>query len=92
MPTLCPQIKVGDSKGCSFNCRKCKVDKPIGEMDKNKPGQCARDTLSYKSISDRWAKNRQLRVWFQNMSPQEQIDWYRKQQGVAAGKNGALMR
>jgi len=86
MPTLCPQIKLDDSKSSCFNCRKRKLDKPIGEMDKNKPGQCARDTLSYKSISDRWAKNRQLRVWFQNMSPQEQIDWYRKQQGVAAGK------
>ena len=54
-------------------------------MDKSKAGVCHKDVLSYKSISDRWKNNRQMKSWFDALSEQETIDWYVKQQQLPAG-------
>ena len=54
-------------------------------MSKSRKDECIRDGASYKSIADRWAKQRTLKTWFDNQSPEERIAWYRKQQDTAKG-------
>ena len=73
------------SGAASFLCRRCNWRKPLVEMSKTRKDECIRDGASYKSIADRWSKQRQLKTWFDNQSPEERITWYRKQQETAKG-------
>ena len=69
----------------AFQCVKCKMQKPISDLAKGKRNECQRDTASYKSLAERWAKNRGLRVWWNSLTATQIVEWYRKQQSLPAG-------
>ena len=41
---------------------------------------CSKDSASYNSLQARWAKNPKLRKWWQNLSLDEQVQWFLKWQ------------
>ena len=69
----------------TFCCVKCGQNLPIILMSKNRKNTCIKDEANYKSLTDRWAKNRSLREYWTNMSDQDKEAWYRKQQEATPG-------
>ena len=69
----------------TFECRKCKLVLCMSYMSPTKKGECKRDTASYKSLTERWSKDRRLRTWWNGLSPAETVEWYRKQHSISSG-------
>ena len=44
------------------------------------------------SLSDRWRKARQLKIWWGRKSEDEQIEWYREQYSVGVGEDQSSRR
>lgn len=88
-PTLSAPSSLGSRKGHSssthFSCKKCKYLLPLCAQSLTKRDECAKDVASYKSLSDRWRVVRQLRVWWHSLSPEQQTEWFRKQQSASPG-------
>ena len=63
-----------------FQCTKCKKTLPLATMCSSRQGVCKPDSASYKNLTTRWAKNRELRNWFTNLSEEGQTAWYLRQQ------------
>ena len=72
------------SAGASFDCTKCGRTLPLSSQSSRK-GVCVPDSAAYKALADKWSKQRQLRTWWMNLSPEEQRAWYLKQQDVPSG-------
>ena len=70
----------------TFYCKSCLLHLPLVEMHPSKPGKCIRDVQSYKSISERWVRNRPLKGWWDSQNEMEQANWYRKQHGLKRGE------
>ena len=70
----------------TFMCRKCKLQLPLADMDVDKKDCCKKDTRSYKSLQERWSKDRKLYVWWRDAQEPEQTAWYRKQRNRPAGE------
>ena len=70
----------------TFHCRKCHLHLPNAEMDGLKPNVCRRDVRSYKSISERWPRDRKLALWWKSMAEPEQTNWYRRQHSKGPGQ------
>jgi hypothetical protein len=68
-----------------FKCKKCELTKPQQDADKNKPNSCVPCVNAYKSICDRWTRDRALHSWWQGLTPQEKSQWYVRQNKVPAG-------
>lgn len=77
-----PGATVGPSLA-TFTCKRCGLVVPFSEMDASKPGNCKKDILSYKSLCDRWSRNRSLKVWWDALPDHETHLWYRKQHALA---------
>ena len=43
-----------------FNCKKCKLQLAVAEMDGDKKEVCKTNVRSYKSFQERWTKDRKL--------------------------------
>ena len=69
----------------SFNCKKCKLNLPLEAMHEVKAGICAKDVLSYKSLSERWTRSRGLKLWWDTRDEPGQQAWYREQHQVRRG-------
>ena len=65
---------------------RCALAKPIQQMSDSKRGVCKPDVKTYKSISARWARDRNLKSWFDNMGPAEMQNWYRQKQSGPTGQ------
>ena len=63
-----------------FRCSKCRKCLSISMMCSSRSNVCKMDSASYKSLVTQWQKNRQLKTWFQGKTPEEQVQWYLKQQ------------
>lgn len=72
-------------RGNTFECRKCKQQLPVSAMSKNRPNVCEPDTLSYKSLSDRWRVNRSVKTWWDALSEDQKTHWFLKQQETPSG-------
>ena len=51
----------------------------------SRPAVCKKDNSSYKALTQRWTKQRSLRTWWENSSPEDKVVWYNKQQSLATG-------
>ena len=69
----------------TFPCKKCKLVLPLEVMDPIKVGVCTKDVLSYKSLTERWSRNRSLKTWWDKQSEPQQVGWYREQHTVRRG-------
>jgi hypothetical protein len=67
-----------------FLCKLCKRQHPLSDMSA-RANVCSRDNSSYKSISSRWSKQRELKTWYDNMSDEQRAAWYLKQQQLPTG-------
>jgi hypothetical protein len=67
-----------------FNCLKCKKQKSLVEISV-RPNVCNADNNAYAALTKRWAKNRQLKVWWEGLSDPQQVDWYVKQSAHPSG-------
>lgn len=47
--------------------------------------ECKKDAASYKAITERWAKNKTLKSWFQGLSDVDRVDWFRRQHTLSSG-------
>ena len=80
-----PSVAVALSKS-TFKCNRCALTLALGKQDPHRPGQCKLDSLSYKSLQDRWSRNRSLKTWWENKSPEEQTAWFQRQQNLKPGQ------
>ena len=69
----------------TFTCKKCKLLLPLEVMNTIKVGVCTPDVLSYKSLSERWGRNRALKTWWDKQSEPQQQAWYRDNHAVRRG-------
>ena len=76
----------GDVVPGTFICRLCTLRLPLEEMSVCKPGQCKRDTATYKSLADTWKADKKVRTWWQALSPAQQADEYKTQRNVPVGQ------
>ena len=51
-------------------------------MEECTNGICYKCNASYKSVAERWKKDRKLKAWWQAMSGPEKVAWYKKQRDV----------
>ena len=72
------------SASAQFTCSKCKKVMPRSQMS-TRPGVCKVDGAAYKSLCDRWTKNRKLKSWWVGLNEEEQRLWFVKQQTNPAG-------
>ena len=72
-PTGIAQPSASSSFCSTFLCKRCELTLPSAEEDPSRPGQCKKDSNSYKSISDRWTKNRSLRAYFTGLSDSQRV-------------------
>ena len=89
-PDLARTSKASSSSGLEggqthFTCLDCRLILPMTMMSISKKGHCNKDVASFKSLSDRWQKQRCLRNWWTGMDKDGQCEWYHKQQEVAKG-------
>ena len=77
-----------------FKCAKCEKTHPIADMCAGRFGCCTRCHNNYKALVNRWGSCRKLKTWWTNLSKEQQLAWYVKQQEIPAGakrKFDALM-
>ena len=77
-------MAVGSGIGLMFDCQKCGRCLPLSQQSARK-GICVADSNSYKSLSERWVKQRLLRTWWQGQTPEQQKVWYLKQHSIPSG-------
>ena len=70
----------------TFACKKCQQVLPREEESTLRKGICKRDISAYKSLSDRWSRNRQLKDWYDSQSHEQMVLWYLKQQKCPSGQ------
>ena len=70
----------------TFRCAKCLKVLPMTDMSPHRRNVCVKDTRSYKSLTERWAKNRALKIWWDGLSPEERINWFCKNQECQVGE------
>ena len=87
VPQNANAVAKGSSSAKTFDCNKCKLRLPFSMMSKFKPGCCESDQRSYKSLTERWAKCRSLKDWFQNLGEEERTAWYLRHQGRGIKRN-----
>ena len=75
----------GGAAGAFFNCAKCKTRFPMSECSARN-SICKKDNASYKALADRMVKSKALKVWYDSMTPEQEVEWYRKQQARGPGK------
>ena len=68
-----------------FRCRKCSLLLAVQEQDPHKPGQCKKDSLSYKGLNDRWQRDCKLKLWWDSLNLAAQGQWYRTQHHNPSG-------
>jgi hypothetical protein len=68
-----------------FKCAKCKKTYPSSQMAMTRSGVCQADAKAYKSLTDRWGKQRKLKMWWSSLTPEQQTDWYLRQQALPQG-------
>jgi hypothetical protein len=68
-----------------FKCTKCKKTYPSSQMAMTRSGVCQADAKSYKSLAERWGKQRKLKMWWSSLTPEQQTDWYLRQQALPQG-------
>ena len=73
-------------QGATFNCKFCKRNLPLTTMSPSRKGVCVTDGNSYKSLTDRWAKCRALRLWWNSLDENGKADWFLKQQKLSSGE------
>ena len=74
----------------TFPCKRCKLVLPMAYMDALKAGVCKKDVLSYKSISDRWQKDRRLKTWWDSLGDSGIVNWYVTQHDLKQGEKRKL--
>jgi hypothetical protein len=76
------KLKHKDTK--TFPCNKCGCQFPVEEMS-HRNNTCEKDAQSYKSLTDRWKTNKNLRSWWVNKTPDEKRNWYLQQPETSTG-------
>ena len=77
------QQAAGKTPAYHFRCVKCKKDVPLTCMSVSRPGWCRADDLNYKSLTQRWAKDRSLKTWWQAKSEEQKTAWFVSQQSFS---------
>eukprot|EP00928_Gymnodinium_smaydae_P098559 TRINITY_DN9190_c0_g1_i1.p1 TRINITY_DN9190_c0_g1~~TRINITY_DN9190_c0_g1_i1.p1 ORF type:complete len:706 (+),score=107.13 TRINITY_DN9190_c0_g1_i1:195-2120(+) len=77
-------VAVGSAKPGFFFCGKCKLEKPCTELS-SRPNTCTLDNASYKAIAQKWKSQRSLKVWWDKMSDEDKVAWFRKKQEAPPG-------
>ena len=70
----------------AFRCAKCNKVLPMTDMSPHRRNVCIKDTRSYKSLTERWAKNRTLKIWWDGLQPDARINWFCKNQECQPGE------
>ena len=68
----------------TFHCVRCRKVWPMADMFPSRKHVCYKDGLSYKALSERWKKHRNLKVAWGNKGDEDRKDWYVKQQQLPA--------
>ena len=68
-----------------FRCKCCRRVLPVCEQCVSRPGVCIKDNASYKSIAQRWNKQRQLKIWWDSLDDDQKANWYLKQHTIGNG-------
>ena len=56
------------------------------DMSPHRRNVCIKDTRSYKSLTERWAKNRTLKIWWDVLLPDARINGFCKNQECQLGE------
>ena len=67
-----------------FRCKSCKRVFANAEVSA-RPGTCKIDHASYKSLTTRWSKQRQLKCWWSSLDDSAKTQWFLKQQSLPGG-------
>jgi hypothetical protein len=59
--------------GDCFVCARCRTQKPMGDMDKNRRNCCSSCNASYKALTTRWGKERHLKLWWEALTMDQQV-------------------
>lgn len=70
----------------TFKRAKCTKVLPMTEMSPHRRNVCIKDTRSYKSLNERWTKNRASKTWWGALTPEAHIAWYCKHHEVQAAE------
>ena len=74
-----------DKDGISFECNKCRRKVFEEEMNNNRKGSCTKCALNYKSLTDRWKIDKQLKEWWSRKSDGDKRSWYLSRQETQLG-------
>eukprot|EP00959_Pyramimonas_sp_CCMP1952_P412661 8647271-Pyramimonas_sp.AAC.1 len=83
----------------NFVCVKCDEECPIKDLSASGARKTATKlpnnpvelicNNTYKGLAKRWKKEKQLKPWYDNLSPDESIEFYRKHKRIAQKAGGS---
>ena len=79
------QVAGTDSNADTFLCKGCNWQCKLNTMCKFRPGWCEKDALTYKSLAERWGKDRKLKTMWDGYSGQQRIDYMRERHTTPTG-------
>jgi len=76
----------GGLAGAFFKCRQWKTTFPSECSARNSNSICKNDNASYKALADSMAKSKALKVLYDGMTPEQEVEVHRKQEALCPGK------